>query len=90
VRAKVLARRGRFEEAEREARENARLAEETDWPGYTGTAWIDVAEVLQRAGRPDPAAAAARRAEEFFEMKGDLVSLGRARAFREEMEAGLA
>jgi class 3 adenylate cyclase/tetratricopeptide (TPR) repeat protein len=88
VRAKVLARRGRFEDAEREARENARLAEETDWPGYTGTAWTDVAEVLHLASLPDDAAAAARRAEEFFEMKGDLVSLDRIRGFREEIESG--
>jgi class 3 adenylate cyclase/tetratricopeptide (TPR) repeat protein len=87
VRAKVLARRGRFEDAEREARENARLAEETDWPGYTGTAWTDLAEVLHLAGHLDDAAAAAGKAAEFFEEKGDLVSLGRARAFREEIEA---
>jgi tetratricopeptide (TPR) repeat protein len=90
VRAKVLARRGRFGDAEREARENVRLAEETDWPGYTGTAWTDLGEVLHLAGRFDDAATAARRAEEFFEEKGDLVSLGRARAFREELEAGRA
>jgi class 3 adenylate cyclase/tetratricopeptide (TPR) repeat protein len=88
VRAKVLARRGRFDEAEGEARENARVAEETDWPGYTGTAWTDLAEVLHLAGRLDDAAAAARRAEEFFEEKGDLVSLDRIRGFREEIEAG--
>jgi tetratricopeptide (TPR) repeat protein len=87
VRAKVLARRGHFEVAEREARENARLAEETDWPGYTGAAWTDLAEVLHLAGRLHDAATAAGKAEEFFKMKGDLVSLGRARAFREEIEA---
>ena len=87
VRAKVLARRGRFDDAEREARENVRLAEETDWPGYTGTAWTDLAEVLHLGGRVDDAAAAARRAEEFLEEKGDLVSLDRARTFREELEA---
>jgi tetratricopeptide (TPR) repeat protein len=88
VRAKVLARGGRFEDAERVARENARLAEETDWPGYTGTAWTDVVEVLHLAGRPDDAAAAARRAEDLFEEKGDVVSLDRVRTFREEIEAG--
>jgi class 3 adenylate cyclase/tetratricopeptide (TPR) repeat protein len=87
VRAKVLARRGRFDDAEREARDNVRLAEETDWPGYTGTGWTDLAEVLQLAGRPADAAAAARRAGEFFEAKGDLVSLDRIRTFAEELEA---
>ena len=90
VRAKVLARRGRFDEAEREARENARLAEETDWPGYTGMAWTDLAEVLHLAGRATDAAAAARRAEGFLEAKGSLVVLDRVRAFRAEIEAGRA
>jgi class 3 adenylate cyclase/tetratricopeptide (TPR) repeat protein len=90
VRAKVLARRGRFDEAEREARENALLAEDTDWPGYTGMAWSDLAEVLYLAGQPDDASAAARRAEEFLEAKGSLVLLGRVRAFRAEIEAGPA
>ena len=70
VRAKVLARRGRFDEAEREARENARLAEETDWPGYTGMAWTDLAEVLHLAGRATDAAAAARRARDSSRRKG--------------------
>jgi class 3 adenylate cyclase/tetratricopeptide (TPR) repeat protein len=87
VRAKVLARRGRFDVAEREARENARLAEETDWPGYTGMAWSDLAEVVYLAGRPAEAAAAARRAEEFLERKGSLVLLDRVRRFREGLEA---
>ena len=88
VRAKVLARRGRFDDAEREARENARLAEETDWPAYTGMAWSDLAEVLYLAGRSDDAVVAARRAEEFFERKGSLALRDRVRTFREELEAG--
>ena len=88
VRAKVLARRGRFEEAELEARDNARLAEGTDWPGYKGMACSDLAEVLHLAGRSDDAAAAARRSEEFFEAKGSLVLLDQVRRFREEIEAG--
>jgi tetratricopeptide (TPR) repeat protein len=83
VRAKVLARRGLFDQAEREARENARLAEETDWLGYTGMAWSDLAEVLFLAGRFGDAAVAARRAEEFLERKGSLVLLERVRRFRE-------
>jgi tetratricopeptide (TPR) repeat protein len=87
VRAKVLARRGRFDEAELEARDNARLAEETDWPGYKGMAWSDLAEVSHLAGRPSDAVAAARRAEGFLEAKGSLVLLDRIRTFREEMEA---
>jgi class 3 adenylate cyclase/tetratricopeptide (TPR) repeat protein len=87
VRAKVLARRGRSDDAEREARENVRLAEETDWPGYTGMAWSDLAEVLHLAGKSGDAAAAARRAEAFLERKGNLVSLERIRAFRQAIDA---
>jgi class 3 adenylate cyclase/tetratricopeptide (TPR) repeat protein len=87
VRAKVLARRGRFDEAEREARENARLAERTDWPGYTGMAWSDLAEVLHLAGRPNDSVEAARRAEGFLEAKGSFVLRDRVRRFRAEIEA---
>jgi class 3 adenylate cyclase/tetratricopeptide (TPR) repeat protein len=86
VRAKVLARRRLFEEAEREARENVGLAEQTDWLAFSGMAWADLAEVLHLAGRPDDAAAAARRAEGFFEQKGSLVLLERVRTFREQIQ----
>jgi tetratricopeptide (TPR) repeat protein len=88
VRAKVLARRGRFAEAEAEARENARLADETDWPAYAGSAWLDLSEVLRLAGRPKEAAEAAREAEARFGSKGTIVMLERARALRVELEAG--
>ncbi len=86
VRAKVLARRGRFEQAERGARENVRLADATDWPGYAGFAWLDLCEVLRLAGRPRDAADAAREAEARFERKGVVVMLERARALRRELE----
>jgi class 3 adenylate cyclase/tetratricopeptide (TPR) repeat protein len=88
VRAKVWARRGHFVEAEAEARENARLADETDWPAYAGSAWLDLSEVLRLAGRPGDAAEAAREAEARFERKGIVVLLERARARRSELEAG--
>jgi len=88
VRAKVWARRGRVAEAEAEARENARLADETDWPAYAGSAWLDLSEVLRLAGRPEEAADAAREAEVRFERKGIVVMLERARALRAELEAG--
>jgi tetratricopeptide (TPR) repeat protein len=88
VRAKVLAQRGMFESAEREAVDNCRLAETTEWPAYTGMAWLDLAEVLHLAGRNEEAARAARTAEDYFDLKGALVLLERARAFREVLEAG--
>lgn len=87
VRAKVLARRERFDEGEREAREIARLADDTDWPGYAGFAWLDLSEVLRLAGRADEAIHAAREAETRFERKGIVVMLERAQAIRRELEA---
>jgi len=87
VRVKVLAHRGRFDEGEREARETARLADGTDWPGYAGFAWLDLCEVLRLAGRADEAIDAAREAEARFERKGIVVMLERARAIRRELEA---
>ena len=89
VRAKVLARRGRFDEAEREGA-RTRSSQRRRIGLYTGMAWSDLAEVLYLAGRSNDAAAAARRAEEFLEAKGSLVLLGRVRAFRQEIEAGPA
>lgn len=87
VRAKVLAQSGMFESAEQEAVGNCGLSEATEWPAYTGMAWFDLAEVLHLAGRNEEAAEAARTAEEYFERKGILVMLERARAFREMLEA---
>lgn len=84
----MLARRERFEEAEREARENVRLAEETDWLGYRGMALQDLAEVLHLAGRDEEAADAARLSEDRLEQKGSTVMAARVRAFRVELEAG--
>ncbi|HEV2951909.1 MAG TPA: AAA family ATPase, partial [Actinomycetota bacterium] len=88
VRAKALARLQRFDVAEREARASVALAEATDWPGYQGTAWLALAEVLHLAARPKEAAKAASEAEARFDRKGSTVMASRARAFREELEAG--
>lgn len=87
VRAKVLARRGRFDEALGEARENVHLAQQTDWPVYTGMAWLDLAEVLRLAGKLGEAVEAALQAEERFEAKGSVVMVARARAFLDQLEA---
>jgi class 3 adenylate cyclase/tetratricopeptide (TPR) repeat protein len=88
VRAKVLARRGSFEEAIHEARENVRMAEGTDWPGYTGMAWMDLAETLHLAGRDEEAVESARAAGRHLEKKGALIMMERAKSFREAIEAG--
>jgi class 3 adenylate cyclase/tetratricopeptide (TPR) repeat protein len=87
VRAKALGRLGRFEEAEREARENVELMEPTEWLLYRGMAWFDLGEVLRLAGRHDEAAEAFRRAEDLYDRKGATVMAARARVAREAIEA---
>ncbi len=80
VRAKVLARRGEFAEAEQLAREAVAVCEETDMLDAQGDVCADLAEVLLLAGKPDEAAAALEQALERYERKGNLVSAGRTRA----------
>ena len=79
-RAKVLARRGEAEEAERLAREGVELAEPTDFLNVRATALLDLAEVLLVDGRADEAASAVAAAAALFEQKGNVVGLARSRA----------
>jgi hypothetical protein len=81
---KVLARRGRDEEAERLAREAVAIAEATDYHNMRGDAQLDLAEVLRLAGRNGEAAQAARDAESRYELKGDRVLAERARRLASE------
>jgi class 3 adenylate cyclase/tetratricopeptide (TPR) repeat protein len=76
--AKILARRGRGDEAEALARKAVELAARTDFLPHRGEAFLDLAEVLQANGRQREAEAAVRSALELFEQKGDLVSAERA------------
>ncbi|OAI54153.1 hypothetical protein AYO48_01320 [Gaiella sp. SCGC AG-212-M14] len=80
VRAKLVARRGELEHAERLAREALRLAEQTDDLGSQATVLVDLAEVLRSAGRTGDTIALLDRAGELFEEKGNVVA---ARAARE-------
>jgi DNA-binding SARP family transcriptional activator len=80
VRARILARGGRAEEGEILAREAVRLAEPTDQLVMQADALLDLADVVDRGGRPAQAGAAVRRAVELYERKGDLASAARARA----------
>ena len=80
VKAKVLARRGEWAEAERLAREAIAVGEETDMINAQGDAYGDFAEVLTLAGKRDEARAALEQALELFERKGNLVMAGRMRA----------
>jgi tetratricopeptide (TPR) repeat protein len=80
ARAKLLARRGEHEAAERVAREAVEMVGRTDLLNQQGDALLDLADVLVLAGRADEARAAALEAAERFERKGNLPSLARARA----------
>jgi class 3 adenylate cyclase/DNA-binding SARP family transcriptional activator/predicted ATPase len=79
VRAELLARDGRFDEAEALAREAVRLVEGTEQLTRRGDALLDLAEVLRLAGSGDEAEAAAREALECYSRKGNVVAAERAR-----------
>jgi tetratricopeptide (TPR) repeat protein len=87
VRAKVLAARGSFAEAERLAREAVELIGRSEDPNSQAEALMDLAEVLRAAGRSSEAAEAARAALERFEAKGNTVSAALARAVVAELES---
>jgi class 3 adenylate cyclase/tetratricopeptide (TPR) repeat protein len=73
VRAMVAARRGRFEEGDRLAREAIALLDDGDFINDQADAWIALAEVLELAGRTDEAADAVREALDRFRRKGNVV-----------------
>ena len=80
VQARVLARRGRLEEAEALAREAVSLAEQTDFVVYRGDAMVDLAHILQDSGRADEAAVAAAAGLHLHEQKGNLVTAAKIRS----------
>ena len=80
VEARVVARRGRAEEAERLARAAVSLADRTDFLVQRGDAWIDLAQILQDRGRADEAAAAAGQGLHLHEQKGNVVTAARIRS----------
>jgi tetratricopeptide (TPR) repeat protein len=79
VQAKVLARRGSPEEAERLVRASVALAESTDSSELQAAALTNLAEVLGVAGRPGEADAIVARAVTLFERKGNVVAARRVR-----------
>jgi class 3 adenylate cyclase/tetratricopeptide (TPR) repeat protein len=85
VLAKVLARRGLFDEAERLGREAVAYGEGTDALTTLGDAHLDLAEVLELADRPEEGAVAVEKALAFYERKGNIVMADCARARREQL-----
>jgi tetratricopeptide (TPR) repeat protein len=78
TRAKILARRGRIDHAERLAREGVRLASKTDFLNIHGDALVDLAEILRIDARNAEAAAVVGRALRLYRAKGNRVSAERA------------
>jgi class 3 adenylate cyclase/tetratricopeptide (TPR) repeat protein len=79
--AKLLARAGKLEEAERLAREAVELIRPADDPIDLANALSDLGEVLRKGGRYDEAARAADEALRLYEQKGNVVQAATARRF---------
>jgi class 3 adenylate cyclase len=80
VRAKLLARRGEVEEADRLAREATARAALTDLLDDRAQAVADLAEVLRLGGRPEESATALEEAIHLYEQKGNVVGAETLRA----------
>jgi ATP/maltotriose-dependent transcriptional regulator MalT len=78
ARAKIAARLGRGEEAQRLALEAVEYASRTDSPVFIGRTLIDRSEVLHLAGRHAEARVVAGDARAVAEAKGDVASAARA------------
>jgi class 3 adenylate cyclase/tetratricopeptide (TPR) repeat protein len=87
VQAKVLARRGSFEEAEKLAREGCKLADATDMSCSRGGAYEDLGHVLYLAGKTAEAGAAIEHAVEIYEAKGAVAMSERVRRMAAELPA---
>ena len=79
--ALVLAARGEFAEAEQLAREAVALFADAECPNFQGDAWLDLAQVLRKAGKPVEAGQAAGRALAFYERKENRPASAATRAF---------
>ena len=87
TRARLLARRGEHEAAERLACETVELADSTDYLNFHGDALVDLADVLALAGRAEEAAEALERARRLYDEKGNVVSAERTRRAIAELTA---
>jgi histidine ammonia-lyase len=84
VRAKLLARRGDVEEAERVAREAMALAARTDYLDLRAQTSADLAAVLSLAGHAQASAAAREESIRLYEQKGNIVAAKRLRSLLAE------
>jgi tetratricopeptide (TPR) repeat protein len=87
LRAKVLARGGRHDEAEPLVREAVSRAAGTDFLDMHANALLAQGEVLRLADRNEEAASAVREALDLYRRKGHVVGEARATALLSELEA---
>ncbi|HEX2240322.1 MAG TPA: adenylate/guanylate cyclase domain-containing protein [Actinomycetota bacterium] len=80
MRAKLAARDGNLEDAENLAREAVTFSQKTDFLGMQADALMDLAEVLQLAGRADESRTAIEEAIALYRKKGNEVAADRAQA----------
>ncbi len=80
IRAKVLARRGSFADAERMVREAVEIARQTGELNHEGDRYSDLAAVLRLAGKTPEAVEALRQAIQRWDLKGNVISAGKGRA----------
>ena len=78
IRAPILARAGRMQEAESLARSAVELSQGSDSPQMQADALSELAAVLEHAGRLDEARQAIEDAISIYQGKGDVVSAARA------------
>jgi tetratricopeptide (TPR) repeat protein len=83
VRARVLARRGALAAGEAAARAAVAQSKASDDLSQCGDAFVNLAFVLERAGRADEAADALREALTLYQRKGNVVAAAQARALIE-------
>src|SRR5205823_10200396 len=80
ARAKVRARQGDLESALQLAREAVEMIESTDWLNLRADTMMDLAEVLELAGKTSDATGQLEQALALYERKGNVVMADRARA----------
>ena len=83
--ALVLAARGDLDGAERMARDSVAMFAEAQSPNLQGDLWLDLAEVLRRAGKPSDAEDAIRAALALFERKDNRPAAAQARELLAEL-----
>jgi len=85
VQAKILARRGRFGEAEAMVHEALEIVERTGESDHKGDAYMDVAEICRLAGKTADEQEALRQAIGWYDAKGNLVMAGKAQTLLAEL-----